>query len=241
VKASSLPYLLHRYAVVYAPSATALATVRHEHASTGNRTWDKTFIGFAPVEFRTANPLPATEDEVNNIASLFPHGTTTVRTRGSATRHAAQSPELQQYRYVHYATHGHADADKPQFCGVLFPDANDDILLHTFEIFNLKLTADLVTVSACNSGLGKQVRGEGMMGLMRAFFYAGTPSVCISLWPVADKSTADLMQRFYGHLSAGKLDKAEALRQAKLELLRAGGPWAHPYHWAPFILMGDWQ
>ena len=79
-----------------------------------------------------------------------------------------------------------------------------------------------------------------MMGLVRAFFYAGARSVCVSLWPVADASTATLMQHFYQHLLTGT-DKAEALRQAKLEMLRAGGPWAHPYHWAPFVLVGDWR
>lgn len=239
-EASGLPYLLHRHSIVYAPSATALATVKRERAAAGRRTWEKEFIGFAPVEFHSANALPHTAREVNGIAGLFPGNKATVRVRGSASRRAAQLPDLKQHRYVHYATHGHADADKPQFCGLLFPDDEGDVLLHTFEIFNLELDADLVVASACVTGLGKQVRGEGMMGLMRAFFYAGAPSVCVSLWSVADESTADLMQKFYRRLISGEVDKAEALRQAKLEMIQEER-WTHPYHWAPFVLVGDWQ
>jgi CHAT domain-containing protein len=110
--------------------------------------------------------------------------------------------------------------------------------LQVFEIFNLKLNADLVVLSACETGLGKQVKGEGLVGLTRAFLYARTPSVAVSLWKVLDTSTADLMVRFYGHLKNGKRSKADALRQAQLEMIRQG-QFAHPFYWAPFILVGD--
>jgi CHAT domain-containing protein len=100
------------------------------------------------------------------------------------------------------------------------------------------LNADLVVLSACQTGMGKEIKGEGMMGLMRAFMYAGTPSVVVSLWNVNDRSAADLMIRFYNHLwkpGSEKLNKAEALRKAQLEVIGFG---SKPYHWAPFILVG---
>jgi CHAT domain-containing protein len=99
------------------------------------------------------------------------------------------------------------------------------------------LNADLVVLSACETGLGKEVKGEGLVSLTRAFMYAGTPSVVASLWKVADLSTAELMTRFYRHLKDGKLSKAEALRQAQLELIQEGR-FDHPYFWSPFVLIG---
>ena len=105
-----------------------------------------------------------------------------------------------------------------------------------YEVFNLKLNAELVVLSACETGLGKQLRGEGLIGLTRAFFYAGAEAVLVSLWKVADVSTAELMVRFYRHLKAGR-GKAEALRQARLELLEQGR-FVHPFYWAPFVLVG---
>ena len=113
----------------------------------------------------------------------------------------------------------------------------EDGLLQVYEVFNLKLNADLVVLSACETGLGKEVKGEGLMGLTHAFLYAGTPSVLVSLWNVQDRSTADLMINFYQQLDRGE-DKAEALRQAKLRLIQQNR-FAQPYYWAPFILIGS--
>jgi CHAT domain-containing protein len=96
----------------------------------------------------------------------------------------------------------------------------------------------LVVLSACETGLGKEVKGEGLIGLTRAFLYAGTPSVVVSLWKVADQSTAEVMVRLYRHLKGGRMNKAEALRQAQLEVIREGR-FAHPYYWAPFVLVGQ--
>ena len=112
----------------------------------------------------------------------------------------------------------------------------DPTLLQVYEIFNLKLTADVVVLSACETGLGREVRGEGMVGLTRAFLYAGAQAVVVSLWKVADPATAELMMRFYRQMKAG-VGKAEALRRARLELFREGR-YVHPYYWAPFVLVG---
>jgi CHAT domain-containing protein len=113
----------------------------------------------------------------------------------------------------------------------------EDGLLQVYEIFNLKLNAELVVLSACRTGLGKEVKGEGLIGLTRAFMYAGAPSMVASLWQVADRSTADLMVTFYQQLNQDR-DKADALRQAKLKVIEAGR-YAHPYYWSPFILVGE--
>ena len=115
------------------------------------------------------------------------------------------------------------------------PSSPGDGVLRVFEIFNLRLNADLVVLSACQTGLGEQVTGEGMIGLTRAFLYAGAQSLLVSLWPVSDRSTPDLMTSFYGHLRDSST-KAEALGRAKLERIQAGD---EPYRWAPFTLGGD--
>lgn len=103
----------------------------------------------------------------------------------------------------------------------------------------LRLNADMVTLSACQTGLGKVLAGEGVMGLTRAFLYAGAQSLVVSLWSVNDAATAELMKGFYGNLKAG-MARDEALRQAKLSLMRRpGGSWRHPHFWAPFVFVGD--
>jgi CHAT domain-containing protein len=132
------------------------------------------------------------------------------------------------------------DKDKEQQTtdhGPRTTDTVEDGLLQVYEIFNLKLDADLVVLSACRTGLGQEVKGEGLVGLTRAFMYAGAPSLVVSLWEVADQSTAELMVKFYQQLDRAG-EKAEALRRAKLDLIQTGR-YAHPYYWAPFILVGE--
>jgi CHAT domain-containing protein len=139
---------------------------------------------------------------------------------------------------VHFSTHGYLNEARPKFSGLVLSlprsELQEDGLLSAYEIFNLKLNADLVVLSACETGLGKEVKGEGLMSLTRAFMYAGTPSVVVSLWNVNDQSAADLMIRFYRNLQTG-MTKGEALRQAQLETIRDNG---FPFFWAPFVLIG---
>jgi CHAT domain-containing protein len=228
-------YLLRNHEIVYAPSATVLTTIRRR-TITENRRWEKDFLGLAPETYAAMPALPYARLEVEMIAKLFPDGMSHVRLGSDATKTALQTEDLRRYRYLHFATHGVADTDKPQFCGLVLGAAD---LLHTFEILNLECDADIIVASACESGLGELMSGEGMVGLIRAFLYAGARSVVASLWRVHDESTARLMQRFYAHLKAGTMDKSEALRRAKLELIDDG--WRHPYCWAPFVLIGDWR
>jgi CHAT domain-containing protein len=113
-------------------------------------------------------------------------------------------------------------------------------LLQAWEILeHVRIDADLVTLSACETALGKEMGGEGLVGLTRAFHYAGARSVHASLWSVGDESTADLMGRFYGYLQRGR-SKAAALRAAQLDLIRSDR-FSHPFHWAAFTLTGDWR
>jgi CHAT domain-containing protein len=135
------------------------------------------------------------------------------------------------------------DEKKPDLSSLVLTqhsNPGEDGFLRATEIFNLDMNADLVVLSACQTGLGKLVRGEGMVGLTRAFMYAGTPAVMVSLWSVSDISTATLMGEFYKNLVIKNLDKTNALRKAKLTMLK-NEKFANPYYWAPFVIVGDWR
>jgi len=152
-----------------------------------------------------------------------------------------KSRDLTRYQYLHFAVHGILAFDfpylnEPALVLAIDPDAKEDGFLTLSEIYGLKLNADLVTLSACKTGLGLRVAGEGVIGLTRAFINAGARSVLVSLWEVADESTALFMEKFYQQLTQG-IDKVEALKKAK-QYLRMKG-YENPYFWAPFILIGD--
>jgi CHAT domain-containing protein len=150
----------------------------------------------------------------------------------------------QPWDVVHFYCHAKTHPDNPMLSWIELSDLTSETpqmaSLRAADILNLRLNASLVVLGACETAVGARRPGDDIVSLTRAFFRAGTPSVCVSLWNVADESTAELMQKFYRHLIAKKIDKAEALRQAKLEMI-AEGRWTHPYHWAPFVLVGDWR
>lgn len=160
-----------------------------------------------------------------------------------------EARDVRKYRVLHIATHGLLDAERPQFTGLvltLVGNKSEDGFLRTDEVFNLRLGAPLVMLSACETGLGKEKRGEGVMGLTRAFMYAGAPTVGVTLWSVADKSTADLMTDFYKRLLAtpatasSGVSASAAMRDAQLAMI-AGKKYSAPFYWAPFVLVGDWR
>jgi CHAT domain-containing protein len=190
-------------------------------------------------------PLPESGKEVSRIAALYPAPAVLVYLDQAASEASVKSnPLLSTAHRIHFATHGLISEQQPLLSGLALSsrgDGQDDGVLRTHEIFDLDLSADLVVLSACETGLGLRLSGEGIVGLARAFFYAGASSLVVSLWNVADVSTSDLMTAFYRRLPAGAddADEAEALRQAKLELIAAGGQHAHPFHWSPFVLVGD--
>lgn len=162
-----------------------------------------------------------------------------------ASEDNVDTKDMSKYRILHIATHGLLNAERPQFTGVvlsLVGNKAEDGFLRTDEVFNLKLGSPLVMLSACETGLGKEKRGEGVMGLTRAFMYAGAPTVGVSLWSVADRSTADLMSDFYKRLLTPGASGAPstAMRDAQLAMI-AGKKYSAPFYWAPFVLVGDWK
>jgi len=161
----------------------------------------------------------------------------------NASEDNLRSRDVTNYRVVHVATHGLLDAERPQFTGVvlsLVGNKDNDGFLRTDEIFNLRMGAPLVMLSACETGLGKEKRGEGVIGLTRAFMYAGAPTVGVSLWSVADKSTAELMTDFYRRLLGSTSSSSAAMRAAQLGLI-SGKKYSGPFYWAPFVIEGDWR
>jgi CHAT domain-containing protein len=140
---------------------------------------------------------------------------------------------------LHFATHGVIDETRPDRSGLVLTASPplEDGLLQTREIYGLRLQADLVTLSACQTALGRNVTGEGMIGLTRAFYYAGARAVVASLWDIEDASTSRLMQQFYANLRHGQpIDVA--LQQAKIALIRASGVTSRPFYWASFVASG---
>jgi CHAT domain-containing protein/Tfp pilus assembly protein PilF len=203
--------------------------------ASGTLTW-----GFQTPGLTSPRRLPESRREVLGIASLFPPADVRLYLDGDASeKNVRDNPLLKQARWIHFAVHGFLNEERPEYSGLLLArddDPADNGLLQVYEIFNLELTADLVVLSACDTALGKNVSGEGLIGVSRALLYAGAASVVVSLWQVSDASTSDLMIRFYRHLSEGK-EKSEALRLSKLEMIREGK--AHPYYWAAFTLIGQ--
>lgn len=252
---SGLPYLLRRHVVSYVPSASVLAGLQAARSETGVAAGTKRFLAFADPVYegetrvaasRDAGPeplarLPESGREAAAIAKLYPEDSVALYLREAATEaNVKKNLYLAGARYVHFATHGLLNDPHPQLAGLALTRdsrSGEDGYLRVLEIFNLKLSSDLVVLSACQTGLGREVRSEGIVGLTRAFLYAGSRSLLVSLWNVADGSTPDLMESFYRHLGDSGA-RAEALRKSKLDMIDSG-PFSHPYYWAPFVLSGD--
>ncbi|OJJ20790.1 hypothetical protein BKI52_09405 [marine bacterium AO1-C] len=235
------PYLIKKKGITYSYSATLFAQSKEDEPASADL---KDILLMAPINFDRLNNLPASEAEVKRINQLFTakQGKTQMYLLNQANEAQMKSKELKKYRYVHLATHGVVDEASPELSRVfLAKNDKEDGSLYFGEIFNLELNANLVALSACETGLGKLSKGEGIIGLTRALLYAGAKSVMVSLWSVADESTSQLMIYFYEYLLSGK-DKYEALRQAKLKLIREGVNYKDEplsaYYWAPFVLIG---
>lgn len=189
--------------------------------------------------------LPGTRREAEQIVAMVPTIQRRLALDFAASRETATSAELNQYRYVHFSTHGLLDSVHPELSGLVFSLVNErgetqDGFLRAHEIFNLKLSPEVVVLSACQTGMGKDVRGEGLVSLMRGFMYAGAPRVIVSLWGVSDWGTTELMVRMYQGMLKEGLRPAAALRAAQVSL-KNDKQWASPYYWAPFTLQGEWR
>jgi CHAT domain-containing protein/tetratricopeptide (TPR) repeat protein len=237
---ANLSFLLKKYHISYDYSAT-LFTQR----SSKDDGINPEILLIAPVSFENnevkMSNLPDSKSEVEEIRYLFmgSNGNATIQTGNEASESNFKAEDLGKYRFVHFATHGQVNESEPALSRIfLSPDKGEDGSLYTGEIYNLKINADLVTLSACETGLGKVAKGEGIVGLSRALQYAGANNIIVSLWQVADASTSQMMIEFYKYnLSNDHHGYNTALRNAKLSLLNSD-EYNRPYFWAPFILVG---
>jgi CHAT domain-containing protein len=258
--------LLESRTVSYVPAATVLQALRSEKLMAARQ---HTFLGVGDVPYQDQGhvsakieqphgiqqrlerglsdtfgtvlyDLPQTREEILTINNIV--GKDSVLLLGSnATEATFKSEPLKDFRIIHIAAHGFADTQFPERSGlVLGLDAatHDDGLLQVREIIRLHFNADLVTLSACNSGIGKLQGEEGVTNLVEAFLVGGAKAVVASLWSADDTYTGSLMERFYSHIAQGQ-QKAEALRQAKLDMLARYGPQVSSYYWGAFVLVGD--
>lgn len=189
--------------------------------------------------------LLASGREADEITALAPRSTSLKAVGFAANRDRVFSSELASYRIVHIATHGIINNERPELSGIvlsLFDEQGNSQngFLHLRDIYNLKLPADLVVLSACSTALGKDVKGEGLIGLTRGFMHAGAAGVVASLWKVDDEATAELMKHFYTALFRKGLPPAAALRDAQLELAKYPR-WQSPYYWAGFVIQGQYD
>lgn len=252
----SLRYLLLAHTISYQYSANLLASIQNTRA--GMAEYQRSFAGYAPAFSRQQNPLLATrtatdrqladelqalpfaEEEVQSIAQILKGE---AHIRGYATEKNFKET-ADNSRIIHLASHTLIDDRNPLYSKLVFSpteEGQEDGLLHTFELYNMHLKAEMVTLSACNTGVGKLKKGEGIISLARGFMYAGVPNVLMSLWAVSDRSTSQLMQSFYQVLSQGG-SKAHALRTAKLAYLeQADANTAAPYYWSGFVLISNNQ
>ena len=189
--------------------------------------------------------LPSSRIEADAILAITPDGTGMKATDFQANRVTATSPELGQYRIVHFATHGLFNSEHPELSGIVLSLVDErgkpqDGFLRLHDIYNLNLPVDLVVLSACNTGLGKDVKGEGLVGIVRGFMYAGAARVVASLWKVDDEATAELMKRFYQQILREGQSPAAALRAAQKAMWQHKR-WRSPYYWAAFGLQGEWK
>jgi CHAT domain-containing protein len=238
---NKLPYLVKKFNVRYELSAGLLLQKSKGNAKSGIASAQL----MAPIQFPAKdnlNELPGTETEVNQIKALL---TTKqipceVLINHSANETSVKSETLKNYDLIHFATHGIVDEENPDLSRIFLQNDSEaeDGNLFSGEIYNLHLNAKLVTLSACQTGLGKISKGEGVIGLSRALVYAGAKNLVVSFWSVADESTSQLMTSFYQQLiTTNSKPFTEALRDAKLEMIEHE-KYASPFYWAPFVLIG---
>ena len=234
---------------VRTPSSTSHDTGRHPATVSRSPSTSPPALavrGATPDGDRTVlRRLLFTRDEAEAILAMTPPSSALRAFDFQATRTLATSTELGLYRMIHFSTHGLLDTRQPELSGLVFSLVDQhgrpqDGFLRLHEIYNLKLNADLVVLSACQTALGEEVRGEGLVGLTRGFMYAGAPRVVASLWQVDDAASAHLMKSFYRGMLQEHLTPAAALRRAQLDVMKKK-QWQTPYYWAAFVLQGEWS
>ncbi len=256
-------YLVEDFNVYYAPSASALALIK-SYPRRGK--WRKTLLAFGAPDYSRMgsrsggsgpagadiwrevysqggfhfSPLPFSREEVRAIAGNFNGGASDVFTGGRANEAVLKSLPLNDYQILHFACHSFLDEKNPTRSAlVISPNAGkgEDGFFQAREVYGLEISADLVVLSACQSGNGTLEAGEGLMGLPRLFFYAGARSVLSALWYIGDRTTSGLMKDLYRYLRRGE-SKSRALRLAQLEMIKSVDR-CHPFYWAGYVLSGD--
>jgi len=256
--------LVAGHEIVRLPSASTLGVLRRELQ--GRKPAGKSVAVFADPVVESDDPrlgegavnparstenrtglvrLPSTRREAEAIMSVVPGDGAMSASGLEASRETATSAGLSGYRVVHFATHGIIDDRHPNLSALVLSTYDgkgqpQDGFLRLHDIYNLELPAELVVLSGCETALGKEVRGEGLIGLVRGFMYAGAARVLASLWKVQDESTAELMRRFYGKMLGEGQSPAAALRGAQVEMWRQGR-YRAPYYWAGFVLQGEYR
>jgi CHAT domain-containing protein len=190
--------------------------------------------------------LPFSRREADAIIAHAPASGNLKAVDFRASRSTAMNPLLAEYRIVHFATHGVLDSQTPALSGIVLSLVDErgktqDGFLRLWDIYNLHLPADLVVLSACQTALGKDIKGEGLVGLTRGFMYAGAARVVASLWEVDDVATAELMAQFYDGVLKKHLAPAAALRAAQLSMAKNRRWQGDPYYWAAFQIQGEWN
>ena len=221
-------YLVDRYSIRLLPSASVLQFLKGRQAQKAG-----SLLAFGNPDLGDAKyDLKFAQDEVQTIAKSFSGAKVLVRQEATKSAFKSLGP---QFSYLHLATHGKFDPDMPLKSGLLLAkDNQDDGFLSMGDLYSMRLNADLVTLSACETGLGKVSNGDDVVGLTRGFLYAGSNSIVASLWEVDDLATSQLMTEFYTNLKKG--DKQEALRQAQLSVKKQN---PHPFYWAAFTITGE--
>lgn len=230
---------------IYGPSATVLLTLLNRPAQTG---WERTMLALANpaggsrsaasaerswADQERPTPLPYAGPEARAIRDLFRERGADLLIGSRATPRRWLDLDPSRYRYLHFAAHARVSDRRPEETHLVLSGSN----LYLPEIRRLRLHADLVTLSACETALGRRVRGEGIIGLPHAFLSAGARGAVVTLWRIGDRSAADFMKDFYKEVHAGR-NPADALHAVRGRWIATGGPVAHPAHWAPFVLVG---
>jgi CHAT domain-containing protein len=247
--------LIERAEISYAPSLTVIGLLNQRATRIENAELRQPFLGIAVSSFATGQSrtggmrwkdLPRAEEEVREIARTFPAGAVRTLMGSQATdislKEMNDRGELAQVRVIHLATHAYLSPRSAKLSALVFsPSTVDGIaqdgVISAAELAAFRLSADLVVLSACETGVGQAIVGEGVIGLPYAIMTAGAQSAVMSLWQVVDESAAEFMVKFYRRLNNG-MTASKALRETKLELMRSNGPWSAPRHWAPFVLYG---
>ncbi len=206
---------------------------------------DQTSTSVSPNQTRNGalRRLTYASEEADAISSVAPWGTTLVAKGFDATRETAMSPDIGEYQIVHFATHGVLNSERPELSGIVLSSVDRDGqlkngLMPLYDIYSLDLSAEVTVLSACQTASGKDIKGEGLVGLAHGFVSAGSRSVVASLWEVDDRATAFLMADFYDSMFQKGMSPAAALRSAKLNTMK-DKRWSKPYYWAGFVLQGE--